>query len=72
MGWSCFKIITKTNCGYTKVEMNDLKQGKRIFISDNKCHMPDFLFAGKNLILLGENTKREMNKRNGMHVAGSG
>lgn len=52
--------------------MNYQKQGKHVFISDNKCHMPHFLFAGKNLILLEENLKREMNKRNGMHAAGSG
>lgn len=52
--------------------MNYLKQDKHIFVSDNKCHMPHFLFAGKNLILLGENIKRDMNKRNGKHVAGSG
>lgn len=64
--------MTKSKSGYTKVEMNYQKQGKRIFLSDNKCHMPHFLFAGKYLILLRENIKREMNKRNGMHVAGSG
>lgn len=51
--------------------MNYEMQGKTIFISDNKCHMPHFLFAGKILILLGENIKREMNKRDGMLVADS-
>ena len=55
-----------------EVEMNYQKQGKCIFISDNKCHILHFLFARKKLILLGENIKRKMNTRKRLLVANLG